>query len=236
VSYGLQVDNNSNFSSPEVNVSGLATSAYTTGTLAQGAYYWRAKAVDGGSKASEWTTGWSFMVDLAPPVVTIALSGETFGGTASSDFAIVLVEYRIDGGGWASASASDGAFDELNEDYFVSSLPALQDGTHTIEVRVTDAFGDTASASKSFASQQLFSNANQGWNLVTYQGPTKPVSEALGSIMGKLIVVWAYDSQHGVWHGYNPGVPSWANDLAGLVQGGAYWIRVSGSCTWIYEV
>jgi len=236
VNYSVQVSTTNTFATTVVNVGGLAASNHTTATLAQGTYYWKVRAVDGGGKASDWTASWSFMVDLAPPVVTITLSGATFGGTASSDFAIFLVEYRVDGGGWASASASDGVFDELSEGYFISSLPTLADGTHTIEVRVADVFGDTASASKSFASQQLFYNANQGWNLVTYEGPNKPVSEALGSIMGNLIVAWSYDSEHGIWHGYNPGVPSWANDLAGLEGGDAYWVRVSGGCTWIYEV
>jgi hypothetical protein len=236
VTYSLQVSTTDTFATTVVNVIGLAASNHTTVPLAQGAYCWRVRAVDGGGKASDWTASWGFMVDLVPPVVTITLSGATFGGTVSSDFAIFTVEYRIDGGAWASASASNGAFDELSEGYFISSLPALGDGTHTIEVRVTDVFGDTASASKSFASQQLFYNANQGWNLVTYQGPNKPVLEALGSIMGKLIVAWSYDSEHGIWHGYNPSVPSWANDLPGLDGGDAYWIRVSGGCTWIYEV
>jgi hypothetical protein len=236
VTYSVQVSTTDTFATTVVNVAGLVATNHTTVALAQGVYYWRVRAVDGGGKASDWSATRGFMVDLVPPVVTITLSGATFGGTASSDFPIFTVEYRIDGGAWADASASDGFFDQLSENYFISSLPALADGTHTIEVRVTDEFGDTASASKSFASQQLFYNANQGWNLVTYQGPSKAISEALGSIMGRLIVAWGYDSQSGKWHGYNPSVPSWANDLPGLVQGGAYWIRVSGGCTWIYEV
>jgi hypothetical protein len=236
VTYSLQVSTTDSFVTTVVGVAGLVAPNHTTVALAQGVYFWRVRAVDGGGKASGWSASWGFIIDPVPPVVTISLSGATFGGTVSSDFAIFTVEYRIDGGAWAQASASDGLFDELSEDYFISSLPSLADGTHTIEVRVTDEFWDTASASKSFVIQQLFRNANQGWNLVTYLGPNKTISEALGSIMGRLIVAWAYESQTGKWRGYNPSVPSWANDLAGLVQGGAYWVRVSEGCTWIYEV
>jgi len=236
VTYSVQVSTTDTFATTVVNVAGLAATNHTTVALAQGIYYWRVRAVDGGGKASGWSGSWGFMVDLFPPVVTISLTGATFGGTVSSDFPIFLVQYRIDGGAWASASPSDGLFDGLNEGYFISSLPSLADGVHTIEVGVTDEFGDSATASKGFMTQQLFRNANQGWNLVTYQGPDKAITEALGSIMDRLIVVWAYDSETGKWRGYNPSVPNWANDLPGLVKGSAYWIRVNSGCTWIYEM
>jgi len=62
VKYQLQVDNNSDFSSPEVDVtegSGQTTDredvTYTTATLAEDDYYWRVKAIDEYDAESDWT-------------------------------------------------------------------------------------------------------------------------------------------------------------------------------------
>jgi len=43
VTYDIQVDDNSNFSTPNINQTGWATSTYTTAPLAEGTYYWRAR-------------------------------------------------------------------------------------------------------------------------------------------------------------------------------------------------
>jgi hypothetical protein len=89
--------------------------------------------------------------DITPPTVTIvALSPDptrdntpTFTGTATDDQSnISSVEYRVDSGSWALATASDGAFDEISEEYtFTTST--LTDGAHTVYVRATDAASNT---------------------------------------------------------------------------------------------
>jgi hypothetical protein len=71
VTYRLQVDNNSNFSSPIIDEDNLAASAYTLASaLADGTYYWRVKAVDGASNESGWCSAWSCNIDTIPPVVS----------------------------------------------------------------------------------------------------------------------------------------------------------------------
>jgi len=89
--------------------------------------------------------------DIIPPTVTIvALSPDptrdntpTFTGTATdTEGNISSVEYRVDSGSWALATASDDAFDEISEEYtFTTST--LTDGAHTVYVRATDAASNT---------------------------------------------------------------------------------------------
>jgi|GEM_PF-6326463 len=63
VSYLVQADNSPDFSSPEVNQSGLTASAYTQATtLPMGTYYWRTLAVDDGGNLGPWSETWSFIV------------------------------------------------------------------------------------------------------------------------------------------------------------------------------
>ena len=66
VTYHLQIDNNSDYSSPLLTKVGLTSSQYalTTGeALAPGVWYWRVRAVDGAGNASAWNGGyWKFIV------------------------------------------------------------------------------------------------------------------------------------------------------------------------------
>jgi hypothetical protein len=78
VKYQIQIDNNSDFSSPEVDVTEGSGSAeprsnvtYTPSALANGEYYWRVKAIDDDSAESSWATAnggsVAFGVDDAAP-------------------------------------------------------------------------------------------------------------------------------------------------------------------------
>jgi len=194
------------------------------------------KDAAGNWQAVEAATTASWTVETTLPTITVTRVGTTFNGTATdaSSF-IASVKYQLDGGGgWINAIASDGSFNGPSEAYSFT-IAAPLDGTHTVEVKATDAAGNaSAPQSLSFDSKQLYWDGNEGWNSVAYLGPDKPVSEALSSIWDKLTVVWFYDSESGVWHGYNPHVPPWANDLSGLVNGQPYWIRVTSQCYLTY--
>ena len=78
VKYQIQIDNNSDFSSPEVDVTEGSGSAeprsnvtYTPSALANGQYYWRVKAIDDDAAESSWSTAnggsVAFGVDDAAP-------------------------------------------------------------------------------------------------------------------------------------------------------------------------
>jgi hypothetical protein len=214
--------------STQINLSGLGDGTHTVSVVGKDtAGNWQAEG-------SATTAGWTIETTL--PTITVARNGTTFNGTATdaSSF-IASVKYQLDGGGgWINATASDGSFNGPSEAYSFT-IAAPPDGTHTVEVKATDAAGNASTPqSLSFDSKQLYLDGNEGWNSVAYLGPDKPVSEALSSIWDKLTVVWFYDSESGTWHGYNPHVPAWANDLSGLVNGQPYWIRVTGQCYWTY--
>ena len=82
----------------------------------------------------------------APGVTITALTPDptndntpTFGGTATdTGSSISSVDYKVDSGSWAAATASDGTFDSLSEDYTFTTA-VLLDGAHTVYVRATDA-------------------------------------------------------------------------------------------------
>ena len=63
VKYWLQVDNNSDFSSPEINDSTITSSSYTaTTSLTDARYYWRVKAQISVGLWGDWSNVWNFYV------------------------------------------------------------------------------------------------------------------------------------------------------------------------------
>lgn len=66
-SYDLQVDNDPNFSSMEININTTQPSYTPTATLGNGDYYWRARIRRWGSVINEWSPRQSFTLTLLPP-------------------------------------------------------------------------------------------------------------------------------------------------------------------------
>ena len=76
VTYTIEVDNNNDFSSPENNQSGLATSQFTPASaLADGTYNWRVKATDSDTDSSAYSSVRTFTIDATRPTVTINQAG-----------------------------------------------------------------------------------------------------------------------------------------------------------------
>jgi hypothetical protein len=68
------------------------------------------------------------------------------------------------------------------------------------------------------------------WNLVGYNSSTSQgVADALASIAGKYVSVWAY--MNGNWKVYDPNNPGFS-DLTTMEPGYGYWINATESCTW----
>jgi len=69
-----------------------------------------------------------------------------------------------------------------------------------------------------------------GWNLVGYNSSTSQgVTDALASIEGKYVSVWAYIG--GSWKVYDPNNPGFS-DLTTMDRGYGYWINAKEACTW----
>jgi hypothetical protein len=66
--YDLQVDNNSDLQSPEINLRDLTNSEHQVlNSLPDGTYYWRVRARDAAQNESDWSTIWSVIIDIVPP-------------------------------------------------------------------------------------------------------------------------------------------------------------------------
>lgn len=75
-SYGLQVDDDSGFGSPLVNVSGLTALSYSnSGLNTNTPYYWRVNATSGGG-TSDWSAAWSFTTVNIPAARTQIYPGD----------------------------------------------------------------------------------------------------------------------------------------------------------------
>jgi hypothetical protein len=66
----------------------------------------------------------------------------------------------------------------------------------------------------------------QGWNLVTYEGSTKPVPLALSSIEDDYLAVYQLDAAQSRWLAYFPKAFVYEPTLFNLVRGGQYWVYV----------
>ena len=76
---------------------------------------------------------------------------------------------------------------------------------------------------------QLFPGRNLvGYSLVVI----KSCAEALSTIDGDYVVIWAYDNETGTWSKYAPAAPDASNTLTQLEPGKAYCIEAIIGCIW----
>jgi len=70
VTYRLQVDNDSDFLSPEISKTDLTSNAFDLASayaLSDGTWYWRVQAVNDAGMAGNWLVSGEFMIDTVPP-------------------------------------------------------------------------------------------------------------------------------------------------------------------------
>jgi len=72
-----------------------------------------------------------------------------------------------------------------------------------------------------------------GWNLVAYPtSASRGVETALASISGHYGLVWGHDAALSTpWRVHDVAAPEWANTLAALDTGYAYWVQADDACT-----
>lgn len=78
--YQIQIDNNSNFSSPEQENIVTATN-YAADTLGDGLYYWRVRSLNVNRQYGSWSATWRFTMDTVPPLPPVLVVPVDKGGT-----------------------------------------------------------------------------------------------------------------------------------------------------------
>lgn len=169
VKYDLQVDNNSDFSSPIYSQTGLTNTNKTTSILSQDTYYWRVRAVDNDNYAGNWTTPRTLTIDTTDPSIIGAAptSKSSINSiTASSDVSYTLSETIASGtikmtrtGGTSDGSSPHtctlkgnalnsgvhNSFDMSDTTNGCTSVQSLVNGTiYTFAFNATDLAGNTA--------------------------------------------------------------------------------------------
>ena len=215
----------------EVNVSGLA----------DGAYHWRARAVDSTGGLSVWVsfggnleTSADVTIDTVGPTTTITdqpanpTPQTTANFSFTADEAPVDFQHRIDGGAWSLWSPS------LTAVYNI-----LAPGGHAFEVRARDAAQNVGAADSynwviSGGNTIVAVTLTTGWNLVARAVDTAPLSASA--------LATEIDAQNGAgfvqkvqrwtgsqWQTYDPALPF--TDFA-LAYGQGYFVRTTGAGTW----
>ncbi|KKP70169.1 hypothetical protein A2X44_00475 [candidate division CPR3 bacterium GWF2_35_18] len=68
----------------------------------------------------------------------VSWTKNTYAESNSQSVFLKNIQGKIDGGIWFDCTASDGAFDEISENYSCTSPSSLSEGTHTLTVRSID--------------------------------------------------------------------------------------------------
>lgn len=147
----------SDASKPAVKSSTNTSYTWDTATADDGTYVVKVVASDKASNANDPLTdsiiSEPFTVCNKAPEIqmgrkTIQMKGAasaTITGTATSKLVeIAGVQYRVDGGDWAAASANSGMFDSPTAEFTITT-PSLATGSHKVEVQAIDAAGNAAS-------------------------------------------------------------------------------------------
>ena len=144
-SYELLVDNDADFSSPTIDQTGIATSAFTPGSaLADGTYSWKVRARDGAANAGPYSSVRTFTVDTAGPTAPTLTAptdaAQTNDATPAFDWSDIgdaaSYELLVDNDSDFSSPTIDQT--GISPSNFTPG-PALADATYSWKVRARDA-------------------------------------------------------------------------------------------------
>ena len=142
-------------SSPNKNGTKRTKQSWDTTKMKDGEYIIKVVASDKSSNPVGALTkediSEAFTVCNTPPTVNVFDETITVGGDNSASaegfashemVAVVGVQFRVDGGDWAAAAASDGIFDTGSEPFIITT-EVLTKGDHKIDVKAIDEAGNT---------------------------------------------------------------------------------------------
>jgi hypothetical protein len=156
--YRLQVDNDPDFSSPEINITTTDNRFDIPAPgLVDENYSWRVRAVDNASNVSDWSPTWTFVIDTIPPQVppdtlTVPNGGEVwYGGEVHNIMwdnvkivdphlspTPISLYYSLDGGLTWTLIATN----EPNDGTHAWTVPPVNSRTARVKIVATDLAGN----------------------------------------------------------------------------------------------
>jgi hypothetical protein len=145
--YQLQLDDNSNFGSPEIDLLGSAADYAPASPLSETTHYWRVRARDNVGNWGAWSSAWSFEVDTTPPDPPTLVSPTN--GEVITDTTPTLT--------WTSSVGASGY--RLKLDGIVTdvgnvtqvTVTAASKGTHVWTVSAYDTAGNISAAATTWS-------------------------------------------------------------------------------------
>ncbi|MGB9911096.1 MAG: LamG-like jellyroll fold domain-containing protein, partial [Microgenomates group bacterium] len=151
IRYQIQIDDNSDFSSPVVNFieeNGSSTPrnnvTFTSPVLSDGYYYWRVRAIDGKDTESDWAVAnngeIAFKVDATPPLSfapVVNPSGWTSNNTPTLTFSTTDTASGVDH--YEVKIGEEGTYSIQSSPYIFPSQP---DGQQRIYIKAVDVAGN----------------------------------------------------------------------------------------------
>ena len=260
-SYNFQISTSSTFStiaqSATIGPPGT-TATYTATTLADGLYYWRVRTVDQYSNVSAWTTGWSICIDTGTPGAPSALLTPADASTVSGSYSPTYTWNASTGDSCTCASINYVVETYSDVSLAASTLvdnatvgvpsytrnTVLSGGTYYWRVKAfncggvvtayTSPFSYTMPATCTSYTIQL----GPGWNLVSL--PLVPTNNAIASIIPANVQTLMLATGGIYYLNYASGTaaPTWkwwtperGATITTMDACKAYWIYVSGACT-----
>jgi hypothetical protein len=158
VKYELAVDNDADFSSPEV-LEGTENLAYTPAAfLADDNYFWRVRAFNADNRSLGWSSSQTFTIDTQPPSAS-ALSLPEDDGVVDTSTPTFKWSRPESGGSYTLAIDNDPSFSSLalakfglsDNIYTLTKGEALANGRYYWRVRFMDRAGNSGPWSENFA-------------------------------------------------------------------------------------
>ncbi len=139
--YHVQVDNNADFSSLNVNYY-TSSSSYTCTTLGENTYYWRVQARDAAGNWGSWSTTWHFEIDTTPPATLTLLTPSNNSIDSdptpylewSSETGAVLYQLQVDN----DTDFLSTAIAIYTTDTYYTAITSLDDDVYYWRVRAKD--------------------------------------------------------------------------------------------------